>query len=124
MSAPPARTLDDFGPLILRNHPLDLHQQFIFCSGLDLPVEEHHTHTPPGEFVEQERLVRVLTREAIWAVDIDELNASDGGQIAQAFQSGSDKRGSTVPVINEFQDTGFPRSVAGNPFAQCRDLTV
>jgi hypothetical protein len=52
MSAPAACPLDDFGPLILRNHPLDLHQQLIFCSGLNLPVKEHDTPPHAAEFVE------------------------------------------------------------------------
>jgi hypothetical protein len=52
MAAPAAGALDDFGPLILRHHPLDVHQQLIFCSGLDLPVEEHDTYPHAAEFVE------------------------------------------------------------------------
>src|SRR5258707_2720556 len=34
IAEPPARTLHDFGPLILRHHPLDLDQQLNFCNRL------------------------------------------------------------------------------------------
>jgi len=102
MSAPAACPLDDFGPLILRHHPVDVHQQRIFCSGVNLPVEEHDTHPHAAAFVAYKRLESVRALEAIWAMDRDELHTADGGQIASAFQGGSDQRGSTVPLSNEF----------------------
>jgi hypothetical protein len=48
MPSPAARAFDDFGPLILGNDALDLDQQFVFGSLLDLPIEKHHAHADPA----------------------------------------------------------------------------
>jgi hypothetical protein len=118
--SPTSCPLDDLGPFILRDAPLDLHQELVFWGLLALPVEKHDAHA--AEFLEHERLQRILAGQAIWTLHRDDLNAAHGGQVAQPFQGGTYQRGPAGTRINE--DAGCSLRIAGPPFAPSCSLTI
>jgi hypothetical protein len=91
--------LDDLGSLILSNHPLHLQEQGI-CGALPPgPVEKHDLHPGASELINQEDLIGIFARPALWRVHIQPIHTARRHDVAQALQCWAHQGGPTLPFI-------------------------
>ena len=122
LAAPAA--LQHLGPLVFREHPLQLQQQVVLGRVPDRPVEEHHRRTGASELLQQQDLVGVAAGEAVRRVDVEGVDARQGDQVAQALQGGADQAGAAVAVVDEQPVVGDGVAVPGGARRQLAQLAV
>src|SRR5260370_20501110 len=94
-----ARSLQDLGPLIFGNHPLELYQQLIFRAVALRRSHKQRLDSVAREFLDQQNLVRVLPAEAVPGVRQHNLDVPLGGQVSHALQARTLQRRSTITLI-------------------------
>ncbi len=119
--APPA-ALDDLGPLVLGNHPLDLEQQVVLRRPAERAVEEDHLDAGALELVEQQDLVAEAPRQPIGGMDVEALEIARGRRVAQALQGGPNQAGAAVAVVDEAAGRGQRLAVLGDARLQGGNL--
>src|SRR5690349_1115012 len=93
--------LEDLGPLVLGHHALDLEQQVVLRREADRTVEEDDLDPGAAELVDQEDLVGVAARQPVGRVDVDTIERSGGGRVAQPFEGRADERGPAEALVEE-----------------------
>src|SRR5262245_38179455 len=114
--------LDDLGALILSNHPLHLQEQVIFWALPQGPVEEHDLHPGASELIDQEYLIGIFARQAIWRVHIKPIHTARRHYVAQALQRWAHQGGPTIPFIEKLHRLGHRQPLGGQALAQGRHL--
>src|SRR5262249_15542706 len=114
--------LDDLGSLILGNHPLHLQEQVIFWALPQGPVEEHDLHPGASELIDQEYLIGIFARQAIWRVHIKPIHTARRHDVAQALQRWAHQGGPTIPFIEKLHRLGHRQPLGGQALAQGRHL--
>src|SRR3954453_9559108 len=99
LAAPTA--LEHLGPLVFGKHALELQQQAVLRRVSDRAIEEDDLCTGAGELLEQEDLMRVAAGEAVWGVDVDNIDRRQGHEVTQSLQGRSDQTGAAVAVVDE-----------------------
>ena len=122
LAAPAA--LQHLGPLVLREHPLQLQQQAVLRRVPDRPVEEHHFRTSASELLEQEDLVGVAAGQAVRRVDVEGVDGGQGDQVAQVLQGGADQAGAAVAVVDEQPVVMDDVAIPGDTRRQLAELAV
>jgi hypothetical protein len=74
------------GPLVLRDHALNLDQERILRVVRRRPIEKDDGCTTCGELLEQQHLVRVAPRESVGVMHVDDVDRTLGDPIAQPFE--------------------------------------
>jgi len=108
-------TLQDLGPLILRDHALHLEEERVLGGLARGPVEEDDRDAGPLEFLQQQDLVGILARQPVGRMDVEAVEATRCGEIAQLLQPGPDQRGPTVALIDKLQLCGQGQLVRRDP---------
>lgn len=85
MALATATALQNFRPFVFGNHALHLEQELIFRGLADFAVEKDDLNACANELLQQQHLVGVVARQAIWAMDIEVIYPSSRGDISQAF---------------------------------------
>jgi hypothetical protein len=115
-------TLEDLGPLILRDHALHLEEERILGGLARCPVEEDDRDAGALEFLQQQHLVGIPARQAVGRMDIEAIQAARRGQIAQLLEPGPHQRRPAVALIHEVQLRREGQAVGGDPRLQGSDL--
>ena len=101
VSLAPAAPLQDLGPLILGDHPLDLEQQVILRRLAQRAVEEHDLDAGTPELVDEQHLIGIAPGQPIRGVNVEAVDEARGDGIAKALQAGSLQGGAAVAIIDE-----------------------
>jgi hypothetical protein len=91
----------DLGSLVLGDHALELDQQLVFGGLGARCLHEADFGASPSELVDEQRLVGVATGEAVRRVAQHHIHGHLGGQIAQAFEGGTDQCGAREALVLE-----------------------
>ena len=75
-------------------------------------IEEDDLDTLPLKFLHQEHLIRITPREAIRRVDVDPIEDTSRGLVAEAFQSWTEECATAVALVDEAQ-FGFQAQAIG-----------
>ena len=98
LAAPAA--LQNLRALVLRDHALNLHQQFVFGGLTCRPVKKDSRHAVPSELVEQQHLIGILASKSIGAVHIEDLDGPFRCAITKALKRGAHECRTTEAVIH------------------------
>jgi|ERR1700678_32578 hypothetical protein len=71
-----AATFKDLGALVFSDHALDLKKQIVLCRAPYRPIEEHDLSAATSEFLNEQNLVRIATRQTVGSKDIDPIDAA------------------------------------------------
>jgi hypothetical protein len=82
----PAAPFKDLGTFIFRYHSLNLEQQILLGRPTNVVVEEDDFDTMPLQFLDQKHPVRIATGETIWRVNINTVEGTGRGLIAEALE--------------------------------------
>src|SRR5215831_17081047 len=85
MSFASTRALQNLGAFVLRNHPLELHEQFILGRRTTWRTHKQGLDIGAGKLLDQQNLVRVSSTQAVGRVDtryIDSGFGLLGGEVA------------------------------------------
>lgn len=93
--------LDDLGPFVLGHHPLHLKQQMVLGRLADLVVDKHQFHAAPLQFVHQEHLVSITSRQPVGTQHVQAVDASGGGLVAQPLQRRTNQCCAAVTLVDE-----------------------
>src|SRR5215470_10898067 len=112
MSFASTRALQNLGAFVLRNHPLELHEQFILGRRPAWCAHKQGLDTGAGKLLDQQNLVRVSSAQAVGCVDKDSLDQAFGGKIAHTFKARADQARPAISVVLE------------NPFSRYLELLL
>jgi hypothetical protein len=121
LAAPMA--FNDLGPLILRDHPLDLQEHVIFWTLASSSVEKNDLDPGAPELIDQQHLIRVFAGQAIWGVDIETVHGPRRNHIAQPLQGWPDQCRPTVPLINARHRAWYCQAFGSHALTQRGHLT-
>ena len=122
MATPAPAALEDFGALVLGDHPLHLQQQVVLGTAADRAVEEHDLHARAAELLDQEHLVGIAPGQAIGGMDVEAIDDTGRHRVAQPLQGRTKEAGAAVAFIDEDVLGLEPHAVGRDPLAQARDL--
>jgi len=88
MTLAAARAFEDLRPLVLRDHPLELHEELILGGCAPRCVEKDRLHALACELFDQQHLIGILATQAIRGVDEHRLQLSLGREVAHPFEAG------------------------------------
>jgi hypothetical protein len=86
------------------------------------PVQEPDLDASPGQFFKHERLVGVPARQAVWTMDVEEVDGPDGGLVAHLLQGRPDERGTAPALIKKTLEVREVTAVGRNPCLEIGDL--
>src|SRR5215831_19233237 len=100
MSFASTRALQNLGAFVLRNHPLELHEQFILGRRTAWCAHKQGLNAGTGKLLDQQNLVRVSSTQPVGRVDKDSLDQALGGKIAHTFKPRTDQARAAIPVVH------------------------
>jgi hypothetical protein len=112
----------NLGAFVLGDDALHLHEQFILGTGADSAIEKDHVDVAALQLIQQQRLMRLPSRQAIGRQHIKTVKQSACGGIAQAFQRGPQQRAARTAVIDEAQSLAQGIPILSDTFAQHGNL--
>ena len=86
---------------VFGEHALHLQQQIVFRTDADRAVEKHDIHTMLAQFIDQQHLVSITSREAIGGMNVQLLKTADIRHVAQPFQRRSHQCRTADTIIEE-----------------------
>src|SRR5258708_7872268 len=101
MSFAAARALQNLGSFIFRDHSLELHEQFVLRRRTARRAHKQGLDAGPGEFLDQENLVRVSSAQPVGRIDEDGLDQPLGSKIAHPLKAGTNQVRPTIAVVLE-----------------------
>ena len=118
-----ATALQEFRTLVLGDHALHLEQQLIFGTAIQRSVEENHLNATALELVDQQDLVDIRSRQAVRRLDVEPVEGTGRGRVAQPGQGRSNQRGTTITAIDEAEVCHQGNGVLARPRTQGAHLT-
>jgi hypothetical protein len=82
MAPAAAATFKDLGAFVFSDYTLDLKKQIVLRGGPDRPIEEHDLSSAAPEFLNEQNLVCIATRQPVGSQDIDPIDAAIGHYVA------------------------------------------
>ena len=98
-----AAALQDLGPLVLGDHPLDLDQEVLRRVMAEGVAEEDDLDAATGEFFEDQDLIGILAGEPIRVEDVEAVDGAGGGLVAEPLQPRPGQQGPADAVVDEPQ---------------------
>jgi hypothetical protein len=96
---PPTHALSNEGPLVLGDGRTDLQEQLIMRGITHGPLDKLNTTAALGEFIDQEHLMHLGTRQAIRGSNQHTFHGGHGHAVPEAIQTGTLACGATIAVI-------------------------
>jgi len=78
----------DLGPLFFGGAPLDLQERPALGSPVKITIEENDPDTVAACFIDRDHPIRVVARQSVGVFDVEAVDGSHGGNIAQPLQAG------------------------------------
>ena len=79
--------MSDLRPLVLGDHPLELHQELVLRRGRLWRLDEYGLHAMAGEFLGQQHLIGILAAQPVGRVDQHRLDVPLGRKVADPLQA-------------------------------------
>src|SRR3954468_15003248 len=84
-----------------RSRSADLQQQLVVRVLAHRPVEELDHRAMSLQFLDEQHLMHIVARQAVWRGDQDAVQPGARGGIAQSVQAGAPEAGTAVAVVTE-----------------------
>ena len=101
MSFSAARALQNLRSFILRDHSLELHEQFVLRRRTTRRAHKQGLDAGAGELLDQENLVCVSPAQAVRCVDEDGLDQPLGRKITHPLKTRTDQTCPAIAVVLE-----------------------
>ncbi len=115
-----AEPLAEDGALILGDGALDLQQELVVGVVRDRVLQEHHLGACATELLEQQHLIGVLARQAVWGQHDERAH----GTVAQRVETGPIEPAAAVALVAEDVFVAHRMALRGGPGSQGGKLAV
>jgi hypothetical protein len=105
-------------------HPLHLHEQRLFGARPRGVIEKHDLHPAAFQLLQQQHLIGIWARQAVWRMHRELIDPARGGDITQALQGRADQGCPAVPLVNEDQVLQQWHPGGSDPLPQGSELTL
>ena len=117
-----AGPLQNLSPLVLSDHPLELHQQRVLGAVTARALDEHHGGAGPAELLDQQRLVGILAGQPVRGIHQQHVHWNLADQVTQPLQGWADQAGPGMAIVFKHPLLGHVQTQPLSVCAQRRGL--